>query len=202
MAWDRNKTVALSCAAGVAGMVAMSFAAVPLYKLYCQVTGYGGTTQRAEKASDVVLDRTITVRFDANVDPGLPWHFRPVVNTMKVKIGESALAFYKATNLSDKPVKGTAGFNVTPDTAGVHFNKIECFCFTEQELAAGETVEMPLTFFIGPEIVKDLDAAHLNTITLSYRFYPAGTDEGSGKAAAKIDVRGRDGQSAGERAPG
>ncbi len=178
MSMDRNKIVALTCAGCVAGMVALSFAAVPLYRLYCQVTGYGGTTQRVEKASDVVLDRTITVRFDANVEPGLPWDFRPVVTTMKVKIGESALAFYKATNLSDRQIKGTAGFNVTPDTAGIHFNKIECFCFTEQTLAAGETVEMPLTFFIDPEIVKDVDAAHLSTITLSYRFYPSGNDEG------------------------
>ncbi|MCH9765606.1 MAG: cytochrome c oxidase assembly protein, partial [Alphaproteobacteria bacterium] len=173
---DRNKIVALSCAASVAGMVAQSFSAVTLYKLYCQVTGYGGTTQRAEQASDVVLDRMITVRFDANVDPDLPWDFRPVVNTMKVKIGESALAFYRATNLSDKAIKGTAGFNVSPDTAGVHFNKIECFCFTEQELAAGETVEMPLTFFVDPAIVNDVDAGHLSTITLSYRFYPSGDD--------------------------
>lgn len=184
MALNRNKIVALSCAGGVAGMIALSFAAVPLYRLYCQVTGYGGTTQRAERTSDVVLDRTITVRFDANVDPKLPWDFRPVVKTMKVKLGESALAFYTATNLSDKPVKGTAGFNVTPDIAGVHFNKIECFCFQEQTLAAGETVEMPLTFFVDPEMVKDIDAAHLSTITLSYRFYPSGDDSGSEKSAA------------------
>lgn len=184
VATDRNKIVALSCAAGVASMVAMSFAAVPLYQLYCQVTGYGGTTQRADKPSDVVLDRTITVRFDANVDPGLPWDFRPVVNTMKVKIGENALAFYRATNLSDKPVKGTAGFNVTPDTAGLHFNKIECFCFTEQTLAAGETVEMPLTFYVDPKLVEDVDAAHLTTITLSYRFYPTDDNEEEKSAAA------------------
>lgn len=183
MSTNRNKIVALTCAGAAAGMIAMSFAAVPLYQLYCQVTGYGGTTQRAEAASDVILDRTITVRFDANVDPGLPWSFRPVVKTMKVKIGESALAFYKATNLSDKPVKGTAGFNVSPDTAGVHFNKIECFCFTEQELAGGETVEMPLTFFVDPKIVKDMDASHLNTITLSYRFYPTDEDESAAKSA-------------------
>jgi len=183
---DRNKIVALTCAGCVAGMIALSFAAVPLYRLYCQVTGYGGTTQRAEKASDVVLDRMITVRFDANVDPDLPWDFRPVVKKMKVKIGESALAFYKATNLSDRPIKGTAGFNVSPDIAGLHFNKIECFCFTEQTLAAGETVEMPLTFFIDPKLVKDIDAAHLDTITLSYRFYPSGDDtaESSEKSAA------------------
>lgn len=192
---DRNKVVALSCTCAVAGMVAMSFAAVPLYQLYCQVTGYGGTTQRADKASDVVLDRTITVRFDANVDPKLPWDFRPVVNTMKVKIGESALAFYKATNLSDKPVKGTAGFNVTPDSAGIHFNKIECFCFTEQKLAAGETVEMPLTFFVDPAIVKDIDAAHLTTITLSYRFYPMDDEEDAESTAAvgSSPVEGRKG---------
>lgn len=189
MASSRNKIVAYSCAAGVAGMIAMSFAAVPLYRLYCQVTGYGGTTQRAEANSSKVLDRMITVRFDANVDPRLPWSFKPVVNTMKVRIGETALAFYKAANLSDRPVKGTAGFNVTPDTAGVHFNKIECFCFTEQELAAGESIEMPLTFYVDPAIVKDVDAAHLTTITLSYRFYPSGNDSDDAKSAAAATKR-------------
>ena len=180
---NRNKVVAWSCFAGFACMVGMSFAAVPLYRIFCQVTGYGGTTQTAEKPSDTVLDRMITVRFDANVDRDLPWKFEPVTRTMKVKIGENALAFYRATNLSDKPVKGTAGFNVTPDTAGVHFRKIECFCFQEQELAAGESVEMPVSFYVDPTIVKDDDAAHLNMITLSYRFYRMDDEEDEAEAA-------------------
>lgn len=192
MAMDRNKVVAWSCFAGFAGMVALSFAAVPLYRLYCQVTGFGGTTQTAQKPSDVVLDRMITVRFDANVDRDLPWVFEPVAKTMKVKIGENALAFYRATNQSDKLVKGTAGFNVTPDTAGLHFRKIECFCFQEQELAAGETVDMPVSFFVDPSLVTDPDAAHLNTITLSYRFYRMDDDEDEAKAAdASAGARGR-----------
>lgn len=167
-------------------MVALSFAAVPLYRLYCQVTGYGGTTQVAIKPSDVVLDRTITIRFDANVDRDMPWKFEPVVKTMDVKVGENALAFYRATNLSDKPVKGTAGFNVTPDTAGLHFQKIECFCFQEQELAPGESVDMPVTFFVDPSLVKDPDAAHLSMITLSYKFYRMDDDAAPKAAAAPV----------------
>ncbi len=132
----------------------------------------GGTTQRAEKPSDVVLDRKVTMRFDANVSKDMPWTFEPVQRTMAVKVGETALAFYKATNTSDHAVKGTAMFNVSPDVAGVHFNKIECFCFKEQTLAAGETVEMPVSFYVDPALVKDRDAAHLKEITLSYTFYP------------------------------
>lgn len=180
---NRDRAVALSCAAAVAGMIALSFASVPLYRLYCQVTGYGGTTQRAEKPSDTVLDRTITVRFDANVANGLAWSFQPVQNTVDVRIGENTLAFYRATNLSDRPVVGTAGFNVAPDVAGVHFNKIECFCFKEQLLEPGETVEMPVTFFVDPAIVTDPDARHLTSITLSYTFYPR--DDVKGPVADK-----------------
>ncbi len=163
--------------AGVAGGVAVlmlgaAFASVPLYRLFCQVTGYGGTTQRAAKPADRILDRTITVRFDANVAPGLGWRFEPVVRTMDVRIGETALGLYRATNTSDRPLTGTASYNVTPDQAGVYFNKLACFCFTEQTLAPGETVDMPVSFFVDPALVDHADTRGLSQITLSYTFFP------------------------------
>jgi cytochrome c oxidase assembly protein subunit 11 len=164
--------VAAVCAGVAFGMLGLAFASVPLYRLFCQVTGFGGTTQRAERPSTEVLDRRITVRFDANVGPGLSWEFQPVVPTMDVKIGENALAFYRATNRSSKTIVGTATFNVTPDQVGSFFNKIECFCFTEQKLEPGESVEMPVSFFIDPAIVKDLDGSRVRNITLSYTFFP------------------------------
>lgn len=153
-------------------MTGAAFAAVPLYRLYCQVTGYGGTTQKAIAPSKVMVARTITVRFDANVTPGMPWKFVPEQKSMDVKLGENALAFYRATNTSDKPITGTAAYNVTPDVAGMHFNKVQCFCFTEQTLAPGESVEMPVSFFVSPALASDPDAALLPSITLSYTFYP------------------------------
>ena len=167
-----NRGVVLWCLAGLAVMGALTAASPQLYRIFCQVTGYGGTTQRATAAPHQILDRTITVRFDANVSPNLPWTFEPVVNTMDVKIGENALAFYRATNNSDKPLKGTAAFNVAPDTMGLYFSKIECFCFTEQLLQPGQTVEMPVTFFVDPKMVDDKDTQGLSNITLSYVFYP------------------------------
>ena len=148
----------LACLAAVAGMGALSYAAVPLYRMFCQATGYGGTTQRAEKAPDVVLDRVITVRFDANVTPGMAWTFEPEQRTVDVKVGETTLAFYTATNTSDQPITGEATFNVSPDIAGSYFAKIECFCFKEQRLEAGQPVEMPVSFFVDPTIMKDRDA--------------------------------------------
>ena len=167
-----NRSVVLWCLAGLTVMGALTAASPQLYRIFCQVTGYGGTTQRATAAPAQILDRTITVRFDANVSPNLPWTFEPVVNTMDVKIGENALAFYRATNNSDKPLKGTAAFNVAPDTMGLYFSKIECFCFTEQLLQPGQTVEMPVTFFVDPKMVDDKDTQGLSNITLSYVFYP------------------------------
>jgi cytochrome c oxidase assembly protein subunit 11 len=161
-----------ACAVAVVAMGGLSYAAVPLYRLYCQATGFGGATQRAEKLSEVVLDRVITVRFDANVGPGLPWRFEPVQQTVDVKVGENVLAFFRATNLSDQPIKGMATFNVAPDVAGLYFSKIECFCFKEQRLDSGETVEMPVSFFVDPSIMKDRDADVVRDITLSYTFYP------------------------------
>jgi len=168
----KDNAIALSCVAAVALMTGATFAAVPLYKLYCQVTGYGGTTQKAIAPSTTMLDRSITVRFDANVTPGMKWKFEPLQRTMDVKLGENALAFYKATNTSDVAITGTAAFNVAPDVAGIHFSKVECFCFKEQTLQPGESIEMPVSFFVAPALAKDPDAARLTSITLSYTFYP------------------------------
>lgn len=175
----RHTRVATICASVALGMVALSFAAVPLYRIFCQVTGYGGTPRVSAVPSTTVLDRTITVRFDANVGGGLGWQFEPVDRTMQVRIGDNVLASYRATNVSDRPLKGTASFNVSPDLAGVYFNKIECFCFTEQLLEPGQSVDMPVTFFVDPKIVEDGDTAHVTQITLSYTFYPvAGPADG------------------------
>lgn len=163
--------VAAWCAMIVVGMGAMSYAAVPLYRIFCQVTGFGGTTQRAEAPSEKVLDRVIEVRFDANAAPNLAWRFEPLQNTMNVKIGENGLAFYRATNISDKPVTGTASFNVYPDVTGAYFNKLECFCFTEQTLQPGESIDMPVSFFVDPAMVEDKNATKVSNITLSYTFH-------------------------------
>jgi len=181
----RHGLMALSLAGLVAAMVGLSFAAVPLYRIFCQATGYNGTPQRADKGADHVLDRTITIRFDGNVDPGLPWSFAPVQQTMDVKIGETALAFFKATNKADAPVTGRAIFNVSPEQAGLYFTKIQCFCFTKQTLASGASAEMPVTFFVDPKIVEDEDTKNIAEITLSYTFYR--TDPEPGVATAPRD---------------
>lgn len=166
-----NRRVAIIAAGIVAGMTGLAFAAVPLYQMFCQVTGFAGTTQRAEAAAGAVAGTTITVRFDANVNQGLPWKFHQVQNTQTLKIGEQGLAYYRATNTSDQPVTGTATFNVTPDIAGSYFNKIECFCFTEQLLEPGQSVDMPVVYFIDPAILDDPHAKKISEITLSYTFY-------------------------------
>ncbi|MEM1371657.1 MAG: cytochrome c oxidase assembly protein [Pseudomonadota bacterium] len=164
--------VAVLCGGIALGMLGMAYAAVPLYQLFCQVTGFGGTTQRAEAPSAMTLDRVITMRFDANTSAKLDWDFKAKEPSHQIKIGANRLATYVATNTSDKPLWGTATFNVTPDAAGVYFNKIECFCFTEQKLEPGETIEMPVSYFIDPEIINDIDTKHLSQITLSYTFFP------------------------------
>jgi cytochrome c oxidase assembly protein subunit 11 len=169
----RNRNTALLCTAVVAGMVAMSFAAVPLYRMFCQVTGFGGTTQRAEAVAGPVLDRMMTVRLDSNVGAGLPWEFKPVDRQIELKVGEQAQGIYRATNRSDRPTTGTATFNVSPPLAGAYFVKIECFCFTEQTLEPGQSADMPVVFYVDPAIADDPDVARLGTITLSYTFYPA-----------------------------
>lgn len=160
----------------IVGMAAMAWAAVPLYDLFCRVTGYGGTTQIAAQASDEILDQTVTIRFDASTARDMPWTFKPVKTTMKIRIGETGLAFYEAHNPTDRPVAGTASFNVTPLSIGGYFAKIECFCFTEQVLQPGETVMMPVTFYVDPEIVSDPETENTHTITLSYTFFETDTE--------------------------
>lgn len=167
----RHKVTAWSLTALVAGMIGLSFAAVPLYRAFCQVTGYGGTTQKVEQGSVRVLDKIIRVRFDANSGADMPWSIRPAQRTIDIRIGETALIFYKARNDWPSTVHGTASYNVTPEIAGSYFNKIECFCFTEQVLKSGEETDMPVTFFIDPEIVDDPDAKDIREITLSYTFF-------------------------------
>jgi cytochrome c oxidase assembly protein subunit 11 len=158
--------------AGVAvTMGALSFAAVPFYDWFCRVTGFAGTTSVAASGSDVVLERSVLIRFDASLESGMPWSFKPQQHEMRLKIGETGLAFYEAHNPTDRPVAGTASYNVTPDAAGGYFTKIECFCFTEQVLAPGETAIMPVTFYVDPEIVKDQEGKYVKEITLSYTFH-------------------------------
>ena len=172
----RNLRLALVSFSVAAGMVGAAYAAVPLYEVFCQVTGYGGTTQTAEAAPAVTLDRKITVRFNADVGKALPWRFAPAQDRVELKIGEQVLAFYRAKNLSGRTITGTAAFNVTPAKAGQYFNKIACFCFTEQELKAGAEVDMPVTFFIDPAIADDPNLNEVTTITLSYTFFETEPD--------------------------
>ena len=174
----RDGAVALALVGLVAGMTGLAFASVPLYRMFCQATGYGGVPQRAERGANEILDRTIRIRFDANVDHALPWTFAPVQRVIDVKIGETTLAFFKACNTSNAQVSGTAVFNVVPELAGRYFTKIECFCFKQQTLAAGASVEMPVTFFVDPKIVDDEDTKNISEITLSYTFYRTGQDAG------------------------
>ena len=162
---------ALICAAVAVGMTGMAFAAVPLYRAFCLATGFDGAVRRADAAPKAALDRTIEVRFDGNVR-GMPWDFRPEQVTQTVRIGETTMAFFKATNTGERPVTGTSTFNVVPEAAGAHFRKIQCFCFQEQTIAPGETVEFPVVYFIDPELVADPDARRIDEITLSYTFFP------------------------------
>jgi cytochrome c oxidase assembly protein subunit 11 len=166
-----NATTALISVGVIAGMLGLTAASVPLYRLFCAVTGYGGTTQRAEEAGPKVLERTVRVSFNGDVDPGLPWRFAPVQQEMTVHVGEQNLAFFRAENVSERPIVGSAVFNVTPFKVGQYFSKIACFCFTEQTLAAGEVIEMPVSFFVDPAMLDDPDARGVQAITLSYTFY-------------------------------
>ena len=152
-------------------MGALAWASVPFYDWFCRVTGFGGATSVADAGSDVILDETITIRFDASLERNMPWQFMPMVREMDIKIGETGLAFYEAYNPTDRPVAGSASYNVTPYEAGGFFTKIDCFCFEEQVLQPGERVQMPVTFYIDPEIVTDRDAKYMHHITLSYTFY-------------------------------
>lgn len=185
----RNRRLALISFIGAAGMVGASYAAVPLYEIFCQVTGYGGTTQTAEVAPDKILDRKMTIRFNADVDRKLPWKFAAVQDRVEVRVGENALAFYHARNTSDRAVVGTATFNVTPLKAGQYFNKIECFCFTEQRLEAGGEVDMPVSFFVDPAIADDPNLNDVTEITLSYTFFQTEADPDRTARAADASMK-------------
>ena len=162
---------ALQAGAVVLTMGSLAWASVPFYDWFCRVTGFGGTPGQAAAAADAVLDRTMTVRFDASVERDFPWTFEPAQRVMEVRIGETNLAFYEATNPTDRPIAGQASYNVAPYEAGGFFTKIECFCFEEQVLQPGESISMPVTFYVDPEIVDDRDARFVHTITLSYTFH-------------------------------
>ena len=162
----------------VAGMLALAFASVPLYRAFCQLTGFDGTPLRAEKAPGAVAGE-IGVRFDANINSGLPWKFEPVQETVRIAPGARTQILYRATNLTARTTTGQAVFNVTPETAGPYFSKIECFCFTEQTLKPGQSVDMPVVFFVDPKIREDADTKNIDEITLSYTFYPVEKPETS-----------------------
>lgn len=190
---DKNRTL-VQLVAVVLTMGSLSFAAVPFYSWFCRVTGYGGTPQRADAAPGDVLDQTVRIRFDASIDQNMPWSFKPVVRTMDIRIGETGLAFYEAHNPTDRVIAGTASFNVFPDTAGGYFTKIDCFCFSEQVLQPGETVQMPVSFFVDPAIVDDPDGKFVHEITLSYTFHQtplpdeqAALDQPAAAAAAAVN---------------
>jgi cytochrome c oxidase assembly protein subunit 11 len=186
---ERNIRVASLCGLVVLAMVAMSYAAVPLYRIFCEVTGYAGTPQRAGAAPGSVPGREMNIEFDANTAPGLPWTFTPGQRRLTVRLGEEAIAHYRAVNNARHRVTGTAVFNVTPALAGRYFTKIQCFCFVEQALEPGQTADMPVVFFVDPKIADDKDLASLATITLSYTFYPLAPDKVSaGRAASAADT--------------
>ncbi|RFP87343.1 cytochrome c oxidase assembly protein [Rhodobacteraceae bacterium 63075] len=166
----KHKTLAQTVGVVVV-MGALAWASVPFYDWFCRVTGFGGVTGVAEESSDTVLDQTIKVRFDASKERDFPWGFKPMQREMEIRIGETGLAFYEASNPTDRPIAGSASYNVTPYEAGGFFTKIDCFCFEEQVLEPGETVQMPVTFYVDPEIVDDRDAKYVHTITLGYTFY-------------------------------
>ncbi len=181
---NRNKRIGIVAGLVAIGMLGLGYAAVPLYRLFCQVTGFGGTTQRAEVADapGAVVGKMIDVRFDANVAPGLGWAFRPEKTVMRVAVGARNIAFFEAVNEASVPVSGTATFNVTPTQSGQYFSKIQCFCFTEQELQPGERMRMPVIFYVDPKLLDDPDAKGISEITLSYTFFPAGAEEVGGTA--------------------
>jgi cytochrome c oxidase assembly protein subunit 11 len=168
----------------IAGMLGLTAASVPLYRLFCQVTGYGGTTQRAERAPGQVGDETVKIYFNAEVAQGIPWSFAPERREIEVRIGEQQLAFYRAHNNGTQPIVGTATFNVTPNKAGVYFSKIDCFCFTEQVLEPGESADLPVSFFVDPAILDDPETQDVKSITLSYTFFMREGADDAGKTDA------------------
>jgi cytochrome c oxidase assembly protein subunit 11 len=172
------------CAGGMALMVGAAYASVPLYRAFCQLTGFDGTPRRAQAASDAVLDKTITVRFDANVRD-LPWTFTAQQTSQSVKIGETKLAFFKVTNNSDRPVTARAVYNVVPEQAGAYFQKLQCFCFNDQTIAAGATIEMPVLYFIDPKYASDINTKGKPEVTLSYTFFPSVAKQASAATAER-----------------
>jgi cytochrome c oxidase assembly protein subunit 11 len=186
----RDLAVAFLCGAFVALMVGAAYAAVPLYSWFCRTTGFGGTTQVAKALPTHELARTMTVRFDSNVAAGLPWLFEPERNTIDVHLGEVVTVYYKVTNQSARVTSAQAGYNVSPPTVGIYFEKINCFCFTEQTLQPGETRDMAVVFYVDPKLAKDSEQDGLHTITLSYTFYPARTPEppAANSGAARRDA--------------
>jgi cytochrome c oxidase assembly protein subunit 11 len=184
----RNRRTGLIALAAALGMLGMGYAAVPLYQLFCQVTGFGGTTMRAseaEAAAVQVANRVMTVRFDANVGRGFPWKFEPTQVKDSVSVGARDMTVYTAKNLSDRPITGTATFNVEPENVGKYFNKVQCFCFTEQTLQPGQEVRMPVLYFIDPAILADEEARDVEAVTLSYTFHPI-----AGETAKGLDRTG------------
>jgi cytochrome c oxidase assembly protein subunit 11 len=178
----RDTVIAAVCGAVVALMVGMSYAAVPFYSWFCRTTGFGGVPQIATTAPAQTSSRSITVRFDANVGAGLPWRFEPEQSTIETHLGEVVTVYYRVTNLSQRETGGQAAYNVAPTTVGSYFTKINCFCFSEQHLAAGETREMAVVFYVDTELAADSDQDDLNTITLSYTFYPLRPAPETGRA--------------------
>jgi cytochrome c oxidase assembly protein subunit 11 len=185
----RNRTVVIACGAFVMSMVGMAYAAVPLYNMFCRVTGYNGTTQRVEQASDRILDQTIRVEFDANSAQTLGWKFVPVDKAVTPQIGETVQINYRVTNTNAQTETGKAVFNVTPMVAGAYFNKLECFCFTDITLKPGETRDMPVVFFVDPDIVTTPETKDLKVLTLSYTFYPSDKPEPVAEAKPVKDAQ-------------
>ncbi len=178
-----NRTIAIGAAVLCTGMLGLAFASKPLYDTFCRVTGFGGTTQIAEAAPDDVLEREVTVRFDANVIDA-PILFRPLQTSQKVRLGEHGLAFFEVTNTSTQDISLMASYNVTPHKAGLYYNKLECFCFTERIVKAGETKKLPVVYFVSPEMDEERGMADVRTITLSYTFYQTDSLEGAANSAA------------------
>ncbi|HZV85304.1 MAG TPA: cytochrome c oxidase assembly protein [Brevundimonas sp.] len=186
MKMSRN-AIAIACALGVMAMTGAAFAAVPLYRLFCQVTGFDGTVRRAEVAPDQVLDQTVLIRFDTNVRGGLPMTFRAEQVTQRVRIGETGMAFFDVTNTSDQPIQATAAYNVVPERAGPYFQKLQCFCFEGQTIQPGETLKFPVQYFVAPEMATDRESRGVEEITLSYTFYPTqGFDQAANAGSAPM----------------
>jgi cytochrome c oxidase assembly protein subunit 11 len=189
MRGSRNLTLGLMLAGVFAGMVALSYASVPLYRIFCQATGYGGTTQRAEAAPTVISAHMVRVRFDAEVNPALPWRFFPEQKQVEVHLGEPTLVYFRAENLSNRTVTGTATFNVLPVEVGQYFDKIQCFCFTLQTLNPGQGIDMAVQFFVDPAMLKDADMKGIDSITLSYTFFLAADAKPAPDASLKVSAQ-------------